>query len=252
MHWADIIFTLDVSKSMDTRDMTDGSNQLSRLEIMRKFVIDTITNHPENRYGIIIFAGTSLISSPLTTDSEVLTDIVSSLDSKTIREGWTNIEDALKLSVDRFSDTKDPKTLVFMSDGWEPDDISSWDSINTIIHSGKNINFTIFWLWTDAGGQIPIGQDLFWNPIYKTQDGRDVVSKLGRENLERLASISNTNVTYINSSWDEGKFDSILNASLKRNYLQTTKEQDDSSTRILLFISSLFLLASMLIIKSKK
>jgi Ca-activated chloride channel family protein len=102
---------------MDAADISDGADSISRLETAKKFMIDYISKYPENRYGIILFAGKSLISSPLTIDTEVLTNIISSLDSKSIREGGTNLEDALALSIARFSDTKDPKTVVILSDG---------------------------------------------------------------------------------------------------------------------------------------
>jgi Ca-activated chloride channel family protein len=120
---------------MDAQDVKNGNLSLSRLETAKKAILDYINIHTENRYGIILFAGKSLISSPLTTDTQVLSDIIGSLDTKSIREGGTNIEDALNLSIKRFSsatgalDNKNNKTLVLLTDGGETDDIPSWEKI---------------------------------------------------------------------------------------------------------------------------
>ena len=71
---------------MDARDIASGSQKISRLDLTKKFMLDYIATHPENRYGITLFAGKSIIASPLTTDQAVITDIITSIDSKSVRE----------------------------------------------------------------------------------------------------------------------------------------------------------------------
>ncbi|MDQ7022058.1 MAG: hypothetical protein Q9M97_00735 [Candidatus Gracilibacteria bacterium] len=52
----DIMFVLDVSKSMNVSDILDTNYAYTRLNISKISISDYIIKHPENRYGLVIFA----------------------------------------------------------------------------------------------------------------------------------------------------------------------------------------------------
>jgi len=71
---------------MDTEDISASDEKISRLIAAKKLITDLLSKYPENTYALLIFAGKAMISSPLTNDTSTLSDIVQSLDTKSIRE----------------------------------------------------------------------------------------------------------------------------------------------------------------------
>lgn len=83
----DCIWLLDVSASMDAEDIAGGNLNISRLSRAKSVIENHILAHPENRYGLVIFAGKSRLVSPLTTEHSSLLTFLATIDSKSIREG---------------------------------------------------------------------------------------------------------------------------------------------------------------------
>ncbi|MDR2640906.1 MAG: hypothetical protein LBC61_06525 [Candidatus Peribacteria bacterium] len=52
----DIIFALDVSKSMNVIDIFSNNSSYSRLEFAKGAISDFVSNNLENRYSLVIFA----------------------------------------------------------------------------------------------------------------------------------------------------------------------------------------------------
>lgn len=82
----DCIWALDVSASMDAEDAGNSEHNVSRLARAKSIMENYMSTHPENRYGLIIFAGTARLVSPLTLESSSLLSFLASIDSKSIRE----------------------------------------------------------------------------------------------------------------------------------------------------------------------
>lgn len=114
----DCVWLLDVSASMDAEDFTDGQTLTSRLVRAKSVIENYIISHPENRYGLVIFAGTSRLISPLTSEHSSILSFLASIDSKSISDGGTNFRDALRLSMERFGTKTDTsRAIVLLSDG---------------------------------------------------------------------------------------------------------------------------------------
>lgn len=90
-----VLFVLDVSRSMDAKDAPDGG---SRLEFAKKTIETIRKDAPQNSYGLVVFAGEPEILSPLTQDSSTFGRILSGISSKTIRNGGSNFFDAIELA----------------------------------------------------------------------------------------------------------------------------------------------------------
>ncbi len=78
--WIDIVFVLDVSKSMNALDFHDNNYLYSRLTATKSMISNFVSNHPNDRVGLIIFAGDAHSISPLTLDHDTFLTFLDSVD----------------------------------------------------------------------------------------------------------------------------------------------------------------------------
>lgn len=178
----DIIFVLDVSKSMDVQDM--WWNNTSRLEYTKNIIWDFVSKNIWNNYSLYIFAGKTANISPLTVDVNWFLTNLNSINTSSISTGWTKIKDAIEEVVVDFSKDNNPKNIILLSDWWDELENNDIDSIN--IDRNKVKIFTIG-IGTTKWDYIPDWADLFWNMRYKTYQWETIVSKLNPDILELLA-----------------------------------------------------------------
>lgn len=185
----DCVWLLDVSASMDAMDITENASPISRLIRAKSVIENTLIAHPENRYGLVIFAGTSRLISPLTSEHSSLLTFLASIDSKSISEGGTNFREALSVATQRF-ETRDstPHTIVLLSDGGDQEDAPDMDSIRDIFQ-GKHTSLITIGIGKTRASPIPVGRDPLGEAVYKKFQGEVVLSGLSRENLKNLAKV---------------------------------------------------------------
>ncbi len=113
----DIMLVLDVSGSMSAEDYTIGNRPSSRLEAVRHVTEQFIEGRPNDRIGIIAFAGRPYLVSPITLDHEWL---IKNLDRVQIGvvEDTTAIGSGLAAAAARLKnrDAKS-KLIVLLTDG---------------------------------------------------------------------------------------------------------------------------------------
>ena len=109
----DLIFTVDVSISMNAEDVKP-----SRLE-KAKFEISQIIHQLKgDRVGIIVFAGASHLYLPLTADYEAAILFLDEIDTEMIPTQGTDISSALNTGLSTFSDKSEKyKVLILITDG---------------------------------------------------------------------------------------------------------------------------------------
>jgi Ca-activated chloride channel family protein len=144
---------------MDVEDVSNGNIVISRLMKAKSVIENYMITHPENRYGLIIFAGTSRLVSPLTTEHSSLLTFLSSIDSKSIREGGTDFHQALQLALDRFETQESiPHTIVLLSDGGDTDEIIDTSSLKNLFF-GKHASLITIGIGNTKSSPIPIGRN---------------------------------------------------------------------------------------------
>jgi Ca-activated chloride channel family protein len=113
----DIMLVLDVSGSMRAEDYSDGNQRMNRIDMVKRVTQEFIEARPNDRIGIIAFAGRPYLVSPLTLDHDWL---ISNLDRVQIGmvEDSTAIGSALASAANRLKD-RDSKTkiIVLLTDG---------------------------------------------------------------------------------------------------------------------------------------
>lgn len=113
----DILLAVDVSSSMEALDMANGGEAESRLEAVKQVVARFIEARPNDRIGLVAFAGAPYLVSPLTLDHDWLLANLGRLRTGLVEDG-TAIGSALASSVQRLSQEDAPsRVAVLLTDG---------------------------------------------------------------------------------------------------------------------------------------
>ena len=108
----DVMLAMDISASMLAKDFKPN-----RLEASKEIAIDFIKERPDDRMGLVIFAGESFTQCPLTTDHSVLVNLVDTVTTGMVEDG-TAIGDGLATAVSRIKDSKaKSKVIILLTDG---------------------------------------------------------------------------------------------------------------------------------------
>jgi len=120
----DIMIAFDISLSMDIDDFIENGVPVRRIKVAKMVVDDFISRRPEDRIGLVAFAGRPRDASPITLDHQWLRNSLDQLrlndhqNLGTIKEQGTAIGSALSASAVRLQarDTKS-KIIVLVTDG---------------------------------------------------------------------------------------------------------------------------------------
>jgi Ca-activated chloride channel family protein len=108
----DIVMALDISSSMLARDFNPN-----RLEASKDIAIEFISGRPNDRLGLVVFAGESFTQCPLTTDHSVLINLFEDIESGMVDDG-TAIGMGLATAVNRLKDSDaKSKVVILLTDG---------------------------------------------------------------------------------------------------------------------------------------
>ncbi|MDR0901703.1 MAG: VWA domain-containing protein [Opitutaceae bacterium] len=186
----EIIIALDLSRSMLADDIRP-----SRLERARLLVGSLLGNLKGERVGLIVFAGTAFLQSPLSADYEILREFLPGLNPAYLPQGGTDYEALLRAAAGAFGEQPGgaDRYLIILSDGEANDD--AWKPLVEGL-ARKNIRVIGLGVGTDAGAMIPDGAGGF------VKDGRGavVLSRLESGTLRDLADAT-TGVYADASSW---------------------------------------------------
>ena len=113
----DMMLAIDVSGSMQSLDYKVDDKPVDRVDIVKSVVSKFIEARPDDRMGLIEFAGEPFLISPLTLDHDWLQQGVDRVSTGTIPDG-TAIGDAIAMGVNRLRDQPaKSKVLVLLTDG---------------------------------------------------------------------------------------------------------------------------------------
>jgi len=108
----DIVMALDLSSSMLARDF-----EPNRLDASKNLAMEFITGRPNDRIGLVVFAGESFTQCPLTTDHAVVLNLFKDIKSGLVEDG-TAIGMGLATSITRLKDSKaKSKVVILLTDG---------------------------------------------------------------------------------------------------------------------------------------
>jgi Ca-activated chloride channel family protein len=109
----DIVMAIDVSASMLAKDLLPN-----RLEALKKVAAEFIKGRPNDRIGLVEYAGESYTKTPITSDKAIVLRSLKDIRYNTIIEGGTAIGMGLATSVNRLKDSKAiSKVIILLTDG---------------------------------------------------------------------------------------------------------------------------------------
>jgi Ca-activated chloride channel family protein len=215
----DIVFIVDVSKSMLAEDIAPN-----RLEKSKRLVSAIINQLVGDRVGIIAYAAQAVPQLPITTDYGAAKMFLQSLNTDMISSQGTAVDSALDLSSTYFNDADQTNRVVFLiSDGEDHSDAAE-DAARRANESGIKI-FT-FGVGTELGAPIPIKRNGIVETYKKDLDGNTVITKKNPEILKTIAEVSN------------GEYYDGNDTELVLNFIQETlKEMDKKEFEAKKFVS---------------
>ncbi len=108
----DIVLANDISGSMLAEDFKPN-----RLESAKNVALEFVKGRPNDKIGMVVFSGESFTQCPLTTDHEVLENMIPKLESGMIEDG-TAIGDGLATAVARLKESKAiSRVIILLTDG---------------------------------------------------------------------------------------------------------------------------------------
>lgn len=180
----DIMLLLDVSRSMLAEDFSIGASRANRLEVTKKVTEQFIRKRPNDRMGIIAFAGRPYLVSPLTLDHDWLIQNLDRLQIGLVEDG-TAIGSAIASGASRLKD-KEAKTklIVLLTDG---DNNAGKVMPLTAAEAAKALGIRIYTIGAGTQGEAPFPfTDPFGRTVY-----RNVPVEFKEDTIREIAKITN-------------------------------------------------------------
>ncbi|MFL3007198.1 MAG: VWA domain-containing protein [Candidatus Neomarinimicrobiota bacterium] len=173
----DLVIVLDTSKSMDAKDVTPSRLAKAKFELNK-----LIKNLSGDRVSIIVFAGSSHLYLPLTTDYEAALLFLNEIETDMIPNQGTSLSSALNTAFTSFTEEFEKfKVVLLVTDG-EDHEGEAIDVAKKASMDGMIINTVA--VGSSEGGLIPIKS----NSKYKRdKKGRLVTSKVDQAILQEIA-----------------------------------------------------------------
>lgn len=194
---AEIMICLDVSNSMLAQDYTP-----CRLERAKLAISSLVDKLHEDRIGLIIFAGSSFVQLPVTTDYVSAKMFLSSIDAGSVPVQGTAIGDAIHTAMKSFSaQSEKSRVIILISDGENHED----DAVAAARDAAQaGIRIYTVGVGSSAGQPIPVDGELL-----RDKDGNIVVSRLDEKTLRQVADAGGG--AYIQAGNEEFGLNPIIN-----------------------------------------
>ena len=232
----DIVMAIDISGSMQAEDLKPN-----RLEASKKVAKTFIGNRPNDRLGLVIFAGESFTQCPLTTDHSVILNLFNDVKSGILQDG-TAIGMGLATSVKRLKDSEAiSKVVILLTDG---DNNSGSIAPATAAEIAKEFGVRVYTIGVGTRGMAPFPQvDPFGRTRYV-----DMEVKINEELLTRIAEM--TDGKYFRATDNESLEDVYKEIDeLERSKIDVTEYRKRKEEFLPFAIAALLLLACEVLLK---
>ena len=215
----DIVFVVDVSKSMLAEDIAPN-----RLEKSKRLVSAIVNQLVSDRVGIIAYAAQAVPQLPITTDYGAAKMFLQSLNTDMLSSQGTAVDSALDLSITYFNDQDQTNRVVFLiSDGEDHSDEAEKAAIRA---SEFGVRVFTLGVGTESGAPIPIKKNGIVETYKKDLEGNVVITKKNANILKTISEVSN------GAYYDGNDTDLVLDF-----VEQTLKEMDKKEFEAKKFVS---------------
>ncbi len=218
----DIVFAIDVSKSMLAEDVAP-----SRLEKSKQLVSQIINNLGNDRIGIVAYSGSAFPVLPITTDYSVAKMFLQGMNPGIISSQGTSIDQAINLAT-TFIDKKDKtnKLLIIISDGED----HSNESLEAAEEAKKlGLKIITIGVGSEKGGPIPLKRNGVVESFQRDQNDEVVITKRNPDVLKEIAKV--TGGGYVDGNSTKTVLDYVKNAldNIQKTEFESTQMADFKS-----------------------
>ena len=226
---AQIMICLDVSNSMLAQDYSP--NRLERAKLAISKIVDKLS---EDRIGLVIFAGSSFVQLPITTDFISAKMFMRSVDTGSVAAQGTAIGDAILTAASSFStDTEETRAIVVITDGENHED-DPVEAASKAAEMGVKV-YTIG-VGSPEGKLITIDGE-----ILNDSDGNPVVTRLDEQCLKDVAQAGGG--MYVRAGNDEFGLNPVIDDLRRlRDEEQSVVMFQDLEEQYMLFFAVAFVL----------
>tara|TARA_B110000091_G_scaffold20802_1_gene19636 strand:- start:322 stop:1356 length:1035 start_codon:yes stop_codon:yes gene_type:complete len=230
----DVVFALDVSKSMLAEDIAPN-----RLDKSKQLITQIINSLGGDRVGIIGYAGSAFPQVPITTDFSTTKLFLNSMDTDMVSSQGTAITEAIKMAETYYNDEDQVnKVLFIISDGEDHE-----GNISEIVNEAANLGIRIYTIGvgTKKGGSIPIKRNGILQYYKRDQNNQQVITRLDAEKLIEIATKGNGKyIDGSNTNEAVKQVTTILNGMNQKEF--ETKQFTDFKDRFQWFLGLAILL----------
>ncbi len=241
----DVVFALDVSKSMLAEDIVPN-----RLDKSKQIISKIIDKLGSDRVGIIIYAGNAYPLLPITTDHAAAKMFLQNASPDMVSSQGTAINEALKLAKTFYDDDDQTNRYLFViSDGEDHEENASYLAEEA---TKEGIKVYTIGVGTTKGGPIPIKREGSLIGYKKDRKGDVVITQLNDKTLKTIASDGKGQYLYGNNTAKTVDYiDELLLAADKKEF--ETKQFADYKDQFQWFIALglLFLIFDTLMLNKK-
>lgn len=162
----DIMLALDVSGSMEALDFQLDGEPVNRLEVVKKVVGKFIGQRPNDKIGMIAFAGRPYLVTPLTLDHDFVDKRLAGVKMGQVEDG-TAIGSAIASAVSHLRDsTAKSRIVILLTDG-----VNNAGAANpeTAAEAAKALGIKIYTIGAGIRGEAPVPvQDAFGRRVLQT------------------------------------------------------------------------------------
>ncbi len=245
----EMMVAIDISTSMLAEDVKPSRLQFAKAELSR--LLDSLAG---DKVGLVGFAGSALLLSPLTNDISSLKMFLDSLSPYSVATQGTFVMQALQEAADAFERggtddderTKTTRVILVMSDG-EDQEKGALELAKKLASQGIRI-FTIAF-GTERGGTIPIRDERGYLRSYKKdKSGKEVVSTVKGEFLKELARVGQGSFHFATFGGNEARaVKADLDKLQKSEFASSMTTQYEERFQWFLIASLIFVLLDLLI-----
>lgn len=177
----DVVLAVDVSGSMLAEDFTAGGKRANRLEAVKDVVEEFVKARPDDRIGLVLFAGRPYTQCPLTLDHGWLLQNLGRAKIGMIEDG-TAVGSALATAVNRLrASTAPSRFIVLLTDGQSN---AGRITPQTAAEAAKALGIKVYTIGAGTRGMAPFPmQDPFGGTVY-----RPVQVDIDEPTLEAIAT----------------------------------------------------------------
>ena len=207
-NWIDIVLVLDISFSMEARDLSPN-----RLEKSKEVIKEFIDYQKTNRIWLVVFAWKPFTSIPLTFDYNILKETVWNLQTDTINQdnislAWTAVWDSILMWETLFDNKNDRQKVIILLTDW---DSNSWvePKLAALNSKEKGIIIYTIWIWSKSWWEVKY----FSNWFEQTQN----IPAINDELLKEVSKIT---------SWEYFRAEDNLSLEKIFKYLEKLEKQE--------------------------